>query len=586
MGVPYLPRNFNPSTPAGANRVTQMVMEQVLPQAFVIDPSFVADTTGFIDSAELISVSPETIAYTIDPKATWSDGVPISAQDFIYNWQEQLQQAGSLPFSGALAGYEDIASVTGSANGKTVTVSFKKPYADWESLFADLVPAHVAESYGWTQAFAGFDPGKVISGGPFEVASMTPGVELVLKRNPRWWGTPPHLSSIVFRVVPAGTDEWSLLESGSVDVGEMVPNPTENVIADIYGMSTATTLTPFCWQLVFNGDDPVVGSADVRRAVALALDRAQLVADTIGLLDPGAPVKQNRLFIAGAPGSADNATAYSTVDDAAAGTELGKAGYVLLPSGYYGLVAAGAPAAGSPLVLTITGPSENPLAAQVEAEFQAEMKAAGIMVQISNVSQTSLLNSVLPEGDYQMALAPFVDSPYQSFEAPVYTTIPTVTPGTTSDRRRLGAQVSGSGGSDAGTLDAAPAATNSVWQPTFVNLDDMDMTDQAITTLFSQAASQLNQDTDRGLYNEIDTLLWQDMPTIPLFDMPVTLVTEPGLVNVEESPTWAGPMWNAEDWALASNLPGVATTTTSTTSTTSASTSASSPASASTTSGG
>ena len=42
VAVPYLPRNFNPSTPAGANGVTQMVMEQVLPQAFVIDSQFQA----------------------------------------------------------------------------------------------------------------------------------------------------------------------------------------------------------------------------------------------------------------------------------------------------------------------------------------------------------------------------------------------------------------------------------------------------------------------------------------------------------------------------------------------------------------
>ena len=100
MAVPYLPANFNPSTPAGANRVTQMVMEQVWPQAFVIDPQFQPETTGFIDSAEVVGLSPMTVSYQIDPKATWSDGYPITAADFVYNWQQQLRIGPLLPSAG------------------------------------------------------------------------------------------------------------------------------------------------------------------------------------------------------------------------------------------------------------------------------------------------------------------------------------------------------------------------------------------------------------------------------------------------------------------------------------------------------
>ena len=100
VAVPYLPTNFNPSTPAGANRVTQMVMEQVWPQAFVIDPEYQAETTGFIDSAEVVGLSPMTVSYVIDPKATWSDGYPITATDFEYNWQQQLQASPVLASPG------------------------------------------------------------------------------------------------------------------------------------------------------------------------------------------------------------------------------------------------------------------------------------------------------------------------------------------------------------------------------------------------------------------------------------------------------------------------------------------------------
>ena len=48
----------------------------------------------------------------------------------------------------SIAGYRDIASVTGSNGGHTVTVKFKKTFADWQVLFDNLVPAHVMEKVG------------------------------------------------------------------------------------------------------------------------------------------------------------------------------------------------------------------------------------------------------------------------------------------------------------------------------------------------------------------------------------------------------------------------------------------------------
>ena len=67
-----------------------------------------------IESAEPISLSPETIVYTLDPKAVWSDGVPISAADFKYAWEQQRgDPVASSTDVTSIAGYRDIASVPG-----------------------------------------------------------------------------------------------------------------------------------------------------------------------------------------------------------------------------------------------------------------------------------------------------------------------------------------------------------------------------------------------------------------------------------------------------------------------------------------
>src|SRR5262249_37507328 len=88
-------------------------------------------------SAKLTRTRPQTVVYQLAPEAAWDDGTPIAADDFVYAWRTQ---------TGA-AGYDRIASVQGSAGGRTVTVTFRVPYADWQGLFPALYPAHI-ESAG------------------------------------------------------------------------------------------------------------------------------------------------------------------------------------------------------------------------------------------------------------------------------------------------------------------------------------------------------------------------------------------------------------------------------------------------------
>ncbi len=214
VAVPRLPTNFNPSTPGGANEVTTMVMQNVWPQPFVVGSNDQAVLgPGLLVQAEPTSVSPQTVQYTISPAARWSDGVQITAADFVYNWQQQLVVGPSLPAIDDYAGYTDIKSITSSDNGKLVNVVFYKPYADWEALFTNLVPAHIGEKYGWAAAFAGFDPKKVVSGGPFVITKFDPGRDLVLSRNPSYGGKPAHLSEIIFKVVHGETATIAALQT-------------------------------------------------------------------------------------------------------------------------------------------------------------------------------------------------------------------------------------------------------------------------------------------------------------------------------------------------------------------------------------
>ena len=60
----------------------------VLPSPFVVNNlGMPTANSDLIVQSELVSTKPETIVYTLNPKAVWSDGVPITAADFRYAWE-------------------------------------------------------------------------------------------------------------------------------------------------------------------------------------------------------------------------------------------------------------------------------------------------------------------------------------------------------------------------------------------------------------------------------------------------------------------------------------------------------------------
>jgi peptide/nickel transport system substrate-binding protein len=106
----------------------------------------------FLDSAEQTSEDPQTIVYKIKQDAAWSDGTPVSADDFIYLWKNSNGSNKDIDVA-STAGYDRIQSVEGSDNGKTVTVVYKEPFAEWKGIFTGILPAHYVESASGTPAW-------------------------------------------------------------------------------------------------------------------------------------------------------------------------------------------------------------------------------------------------------------------------------------------------------------------------------------------------------------------------------------------------------------------------------------------------
>jgi peptide/nickel transport system substrate-binding protein len=158
----------------GATPSTDAVLDLVRPSAFLTSPN--GDLTGAsgpIASAELTSLTPETVVYTIAPGQKWSNGEAFTGIDLVAWWQRASALA-----SVQGDGYRLIKSIYVTNAGLTATVVFAKPDAEWNLLFRDV------EAPGTSTGCAVSNLVRHPSLGPYVVKSAT-ATRIVLAMDKR-----------------------------------------------------------------------------------------------------------------------------------------------------------------------------------------------------------------------------------------------------------------------------------------------------------------------------------------------------------------------------------------------------------------
>jgi peptide/nickel transport system substrate-binding protein len=497
------PSGFNINTAKDNDTAVQNVVANVYPAVFRTHPDLsVRLDRDVMESAELTDERPQTVTYRIRREAVWSDGVPISAADFTYLWRHSRGADERIDVA-STTGYRDIRSVTGLADGKTVTVVFARPFADWRSLFFNLLPSHHVEQQagGWN---TGLDrnPQQIPSGGPFRIADHTRGESLTLERNPRWWGPRAHLDRIVVRFLPDSAVQADALRNGEVDV--IYPRPQLDVVRTIQSLPGVGSQLRFGLSfedLTFNLNHPVLAELAVRQAIALAIDSQQLLERTIGQVSGSAQVLGNRIWLTGQPAYQDHLGPYGRGDVAAAADLLKQAGWTRGADGSW--------AKGSrQLRLRFSTMTEDPLRLQLGLLLQDQLKRAGITLEIHNVPAEKLFGDRLPNGNFDLIEFAWIGNPFAiSANRDLYT-------------------------------------TNSA-------LNYGGFSDPEVDRLFEQATAELDPTRSATLANQIDRKLWEGLPSIPLFQRPTFIAWRDTLRNVAENPSLEGPLWNAEAWGYA-----------------------------------
>lgn len=508
------PTNFNCTSADGNEEACINVIDRVWPSVFHTYPDFTTHLdTAFMQSATQISQSPQVIEYKINPKAVWSDGTPITFQDFVYSWQAQsgdpqYKDVGGKPFAPAsTGGYSQIGSVAENNNDPyDVKVTFKTPYADWQGLFGandPVLPAHIAQSVGYNDGFT--DPVKdAISGGPFMIQNYTKGQSITLVRNPKYWGAPANLSAVTFRFLTDSSQIVPALQNGEINGG--IPTPQLDLVNSLKSLPSVKLDQRDGLEfehLDFNQSNPFLKDPALRHAIMLSIDRNALIAQTVGQYDPKVKPLNDRVFVTGQPGYQDNSGgAYN-------GADVNQAKQILMQAGYTYDGAGNLMKNGQPVAMRIGSTQGNALRQDEEQFIISAVQKIGVK---ATETDTASLGDTLSKGNFDMFVFAWVTTPFPSQNDALYATPNTQT---------------GAGSSN---------YSNS-------NIPQVDQ-------LIAQVDGTQDQATRTKLYNQIDTELWKSYYNLPLFQRAVLSVYQTKYLNIQTNATAESTTYNMEDWGV------------------------------------
>ena len=221
------------------------------------------------------------IQFNLDPKAHWSDGTPLTADDVIFTF-ELLRDHGRPPFSTRLKKVEKMEKVS----DQSVRFTFNKD-ADREFplilALSPVLPKHAIDPTKFEQS--GLTP--MIGSGPYLIGDIKPGEKITYKRNPDYWGKDlPSMAGLANYdqiTVNYYLQEQTLFEAfkkGDVDL-YIDGSPTHWQQAydfpavksgDVVRETFKPQLPSGMFGFVFNTRRPIFADQRVRHALTLAFD--------------------------------------------------------------------------------------------------------------------------------------------------------------------------------------------------------------------------------------------------------------------------------------------------------------------------
>ncbi|QSO51286.1 hypothetical protein JZ785_20990 [Alicyclobacillus curvatus] len=225
------------------------------------------------DLATSWSVSKDGLTWTFNLRkgVKFQDGTSFNADAVVSDYTTMLNPSSN---KGAYSLWAPIASVK-KVDDYTIQIVTKTPYEALLNVMAHgsaLIPSPAAVTkYGSDYKL------HPVGTGPYEVQKFDPGTELVLKRNPNYFGTKSGYNTITFQYVPDPSTRIAALQSGQAQIIDAVP--TQNV-QQLKALKNINVTVQPGLQVVgigLNETDPILQDVKVRQALNYAVDKSSII---------------------------------------------------------------------------------------------------------------------------------------------------------------------------------------------------------------------------------------------------------------------------------------------------------------------
>ena len=251
--------------------------------------------------AESYDLSDDGLTYTFHLRdAKWSNGTPVTANDFVFAWRRIAQLAGEYAYmldeigniKGAaeiISGQESDLTTLGvnATDDKTLVVELNVPVSFFPSLmyFPTFYPINEAFYNSLADGTYGTSPETFLSCGAFLLERYTPGTaDLSLKKNPDYWDADRmKLAGLKYQVVGSSDNALTAFRNGTLDVVMVSGNQVDAAKKDAeLSKKLKVTGAGYMWYLTFsqtekNAQGGMLANKNLRLAISNAIDRDNLV---------------------------------------------------------------------------------------------------------------------------------------------------------------------------------------------------------------------------------------------------------------------------------------------------------------------
>lgn len=458
-----------------------------------------------------VSADGKTITLKLRDDVKWSDGEPLTAEDFAFTYDmimsDQNTPLGRYPYD------PYVVSVV-AQDPTTVVVTLSEPFAAWlTSLFYQgVLPKHVLQPVFDAEGTidnAAWNRNPVPSLGPFVLDQWESGSHLSFKANPLWV-QPPKLEQVFVRIVPDDAAQEAAIIAGDTDIGVFLSSDQIEKLEADGKVKVVPVQSGYneAWFLNVNPDTarPFMLDVNVRKAIAMSADRFSLVKDL--LVESINPVNVT-FWDTTPPFQTDTLQPYPYDPE--------QAKQLLDAAGWVDSNGDGTRDKDGVELIVRYATNQRELRKNIQAVVEQQWNEVGIGAELANYSSDIFWNRFndggpMALGDYDVAEYSSVMSAYPDPDTDIFTCAQIVN----ADN---------------------PDGTN-----------DQGYCNPALDELFKQQAVSTDPAARKELFNQIQQIMYDEVVYVGMWQDPDLWSLSNRLKNVRFSGVY--PFWNAYEWEI------------------------------------